>query len=55
MEQDTMIELILSGVLEASEDTYESSLREAELENIDDDAVMFMSDEDCMEPDYELD
>lgn len=48
-------EIYISGMLDAAEDTYNASIREAELENIDDDSTMLVTDEFDFEPANELD
>ena len=48
-------EIFISGMLDAAEDTHNASIREAELDNIDDDSTMLVTDEFDFEPDYDLD
>ena len=55
MDDNTLEEIFISGMLEAAEDTHNASVREAELEDIDDDSVLLATDDFDFEPDYDLD
>ena len=55
MDDNTHLELIIDGMAEAAEDTHNASIREAELENIDDDSLLMVDDRYDHEPDYDLD
>jgi len=50
MDDNTITDIFLSGMIEAAEDTHNWSLREAELENIDDDSMLLITDEFDFEP-----
>ena len=55
MDSDILNEIFISGMLEAAEDTHDTSVREAELEDIDDDSVLLATDDFDFEPDYDQD